>query len=204
MRGPGVTLIILSWLINLYILWQMVEMHEIVPGKRLDRYHELGQEAFGEKLGLWIVVPQQLIVELLERWSSLDSTSKILNFLNVWEMWLLLTQAVWALGNVAGDSPQCRDVVLALPALERLIHSTDEEVLTDACWALSYLSDGTNDKIQSVIQAGVVPPLFELLQHPSPSVLIPALRSIGNIVTGDDAQTQAVCEAGLITLIGED
>ncbi|KAM6565934.1 hypothetical protein CsatA_025062 [Cannabis sativa] len=42
----------------------MVEMHEMVPGKRFDRYHELGQHAFGEKLGLWIVVPQQLIVEV--------------------------------------------------------------------------------------------------------------------------------------------
>lgn len=39
-------------------------MHEMVPGKRFDRYHELGQYAFGEKLGLWIVVPQQLIVEV--------------------------------------------------------------------------------------------------------------------------------------------
>ncbi|WOL15755.1 importin subunit alpha-1b-like [Canna indica] len=146
-------------------------------------------------------------------------------------------QAVWALGNVAGDSPRCRDLVLAsgalfpllqqlnehaklsmlrnatwtlsnfcrgkpqpafeqvkpaLPALERLIHSTDEEVLTDACWALSYLSDGTNDKIQAVLEAGVCPRLVELLLHPSPSVLIPALRTIGNIVTGDDLQTQYV------------
>jgi hypothetical protein len=42
----------------------MVEMHEMVPGKRFDRYHELGQQAFGEKLGLWIVVPQQLICEV--------------------------------------------------------------------------------------------------------------------------------------------
>jgi amino acid permease len=41
-----------------------VEMHEMVPGKRFDRYHELGQHAFGEKLGLWIVVPQQLVVEV--------------------------------------------------------------------------------------------------------------------------------------------
>ncbi|CAN4110122.1 unnamed protein product [Withania somnifera] len=62
--GPGVAVMILSWIITLYTLWQMVEMHEMVPGKRLDRYHELGQEAFGEKLGLWIVVPQQLIVEV--------------------------------------------------------------------------------------------------------------------------------------------
>ncbi|KAF8677144.1 hypothetical protein HU200_046614 [Digitaria exilis] len=42
----------------------MVEMHEMVLGKRFDRYHELGQHAFGDKLGLWIIVPQQLIVEV--------------------------------------------------------------------------------------------------------------------------------------------
>nr|KAJ0197483.1 hypothetical protein LSAT_V11C700371760 [Lactuca sativa] len=146
-------------------------------------------------------------------------------------------QAVWALGNVAGDSPKCRDLVLAqgslipllsqlnehaklsmlrnatwtlsnfcrgkpqpsfsqtkpaLPALQQLIHSNDEEVLTDACWALSYLSDGTNDKIQAVIEANVCPRLVELLNHPSPSFLIPALRTVVNIVTGDDMQTQYI------------
>uniref|UniRef100_A0A9I9D8X1 Amino acid transporter transmembrane domain-containing protein n=1 Tax=Cucumis melo TaxID=3656 RepID=A0A9I9D8X1_CUCME len=62
--GPGVTVLVLSWIITLYTLWQMVEMHEMVPGKRFDRYHELGQHAFGEKLGLYIVVPQQLIVQV--------------------------------------------------------------------------------------------------------------------------------------------
>ena len=62
--GPGIAVLTLSWVITLYTLWQMVEMHEIIPGKRLDRYHELGQAAFGERLGLWIVVPQQLIVEI--------------------------------------------------------------------------------------------------------------------------------------------
>ncbi|KAH9326382.1 hypothetical protein KI387_006560, partial [Taxus chinensis] len=62
--GPGVIVLVLSWIITLYTLWQMVEMHEMVPGKRFDRYHELGQEAFGQKLGLWVVVPQQLIVEV--------------------------------------------------------------------------------------------------------------------------------------------
>ncbi|KAH9792129.1 Lysine histidine transporter 1 [Citrus sinensis] len=62
--GPGVVILILSWTITFYTLWQMVEMHEMVPGKRFDRYHELGQHAFGEKLGLYIVVPQQLICEV--------------------------------------------------------------------------------------------------------------------------------------------
>ncbi|XP_031480833.1 lysine histidine transporter 1-like [Nymphaea colorata] len=61
---PGITVLLLSWIITLYTLWQMVEMHEMVPGKRFNRYHELGQQAFGKKLGLYIVVPQQLIVEV--------------------------------------------------------------------------------------------------------------------------------------------
>ncbi|KAL2928682.1 Lysine histidine transporter 1 [Bienertia sinuspersici] len=41
----------------------MVEMYEAVPGKRFDRYHELGQHAFGDKLGLWLIVPQQVMVQ---------------------------------------------------------------------------------------------------------------------------------------------
>nr|ACJ85746.1 unknown [Medicago truncatula] len=106
----------------------------------------------------------------------------------------MLRNATWTLSNFCTGKPQppFDQVKPALPALVGLIHSNDEEVLTDACWALSYLSDGTNDKIQAVIEAGVCPRLVELLLHPSPSVLIPALRTVGNIVTGDDLQTQVI------------
>ncbi|CAJ2628786.1 importin subunit alpha-1-like protein [Trifolium pratense] len=106
----------------------------------------------------------------------------------------MLRNATWTLSNFCRGKPQppFDQVKPALPALAGLIHSNDEEVLTDACWALSYLSDGTNDKIQAVIEAGVCPRLVELLLHPSPSVLIPALRTVGNIVTGDDQQTQVI------------
>ena len=34
--------------------------------------------------------------------------------------------------------------------------------------------------------------------HPSPSVQTPALRTVGNIVTGDDSQTQCVIDAGVL------
>merc|ERR1719421_1424980 len=149
-------------------------------------------------------------------------------------------QAMWALGNIAGDSPNFRDLVLqsggltpvmtvlresektsmmrnatwtlsnlcrgkppppfewvspALGTLANLIYSGDVEVLTDACWALSYLSDGTNDRIAAVIQAGVCRRLVELLTHTSPLVQTPALRAVGNIVTGDDAQTQVILQS---------
>ncbi|KAL8137137.1 hypothetical protein V2J09_003138 [Rumex salicifolius] len=108
----------------------------------------------------------------------------------------MLRNATWTLSNFCRGKPQpaFEQTKPALPTLQRLIHSTDDEILTDACWALSYLSDGTNDKIQTVIEAGVCPRLVELLCNPSPTVLIPALRTVGNIVTGDDVQTQTIID----------
>ncbi|KAI3842510.1 hypothetical protein MKX03_034376 [Papaver bracteatum] len=112
----------------------------------------------------------------------------------------MLKNSTWTLSNFCRGKlqPSFEHTKPALPALERLINSTDEEVLTDACWALSYLSDGTNDNIQAVIEVGACLRLVELLLHPSPTVLIPALRTVGNIVTGDDRQTQSVIAADII------
>jgi hypothetical protein len=45
-------------------MWQMIQLHECVPGTRFDRYIDLGRHAFGPKLGAWIVLPQQLIVQV--------------------------------------------------------------------------------------------------------------------------------------------
>ena len=151
----------------------------------------------------------------------------------------LQKKAVWALGNIAGDSPFCRDRVLqagALPPLLRclvdadiellrissstlsnlcrgkppppfhyiqpaiavvrvLLNFPDDEILTNVCCALSYLTDGTNDRIQAVVyERDIIPRVVELLDHESPSVHTPAVRMIGNIVSGDENQTQTVLQ----------
>jgi len=89
----------------------------------------------------------------------------------------------------------------ALPILAKLIYIFDDEVLTNVCWAISYLSDGPNEKIEAVIEAGIPRRLVDLLKHDSASVQIPALQSVGNIATGYDAQTQVIINCGALPVL---
>ncbi len=76
----------------------------------------------------------------------------------------VLRNATWALSNLCrGKPPPAKELVRpALPVLVHCIYSADEEVLSDACWALAYLSEGDSN-IQEVIESGVCRRLVELL-----------------------------------------
>jgi len=164
-------------------------------------------------------------------------------------------QAVWALGNIAGDSAPFRDIVLKTGALRCVMqccapgqdgrwvsmallknatwalsnmcrgkpsppfeavrpaiqcfaylmtNCQDEDVLVDASWAISYLSDDNSDnnmKIQAVLECGLAPKIVKLLGHPSSRVQTPILRAAGNIVTGTDKQTQEMISHGLLPVL---
>lgn len=74
-----------------------------------------------------------------------------------------LRNVTWVMVNLcrSKDPPPSKKIVQSLlPALAVLINHPDTSILVDTVWALSYLTDGGNEQIQLVIEAGVFLILF--------------------------------------------
>ncbi|KAL5704356.1 hypothetical protein ACHQM5_022796 [Ranunculus cassubicifolius] len=131
--------------------------------------------------------------------------TSLISQLNMHPKSYMLESATWTLSNFCMTS-NLEQKKLVLPALKRLIHSTDEEVLSHACTALSNICLGTDEGqavtegIQAVIEAKVCQRLVDLWLHPSPSVVIQALWAVGNIGCLGDTQIQSIINRSLPSL----
>jgi importin subunit alpha-1 len=87
----------------------------------------------------------------------------------------------------------------ALPTLSHLIGLPDVDVQGDALWALSYLSDGEDEQVATVLNLGILPRVVDLLSSTAFAVQTPALRIIGNIASSEnDKHTDAILDAGVL------
>ena len=148
----------------------------------------------------------------------------------------VVEQAIWALGNLAGDNVEIRDMIIAsgavdpiaeitvaappgtsftrnsswtlsnfcrgrpgpkfdliknaIIALAKVLKENDRlEIIADICWSFSYITDEGKAGFKTIVDTGVVPRLVQLLDHQSLSIVVPCLRTIGNLLTGNEIET---------------
>lgn len=116
----------------------------------------------------------------------------------------LAKNTTWAISNLCRGkpSPSWDQIAPALPILVQILYQSDEDLVGEASWAVAYMSDGSSQALEGIIQSGVVPRLVQLLASRQYMVQASCVRTLGNIVTGDDAQTQLVIDAGALPAFG--
>lgn len=113
-----------------------------------------------------------------------------------------LGNIAWCISNLCRNKnppPPFSQIKVCLPTIVTLLQQESRNVISDCCWSLSYLTDGPNERIEAVCQLGVIPRLVEVISSSSDkSLVLPALRTLGNIVTGTEEQTQLVVDSGFL------
>lgn len=118
--------------------------------------------------------------------------------------------AVWALSNLCRSKPPPAfgAVLPAVPVVASVCcdKRAQGEALTDALWALSYLSDMSDQMRDEILQrhAPALSRCIEFLSVASTPVVIvkPALRTVGNFASGTTEQTTALLDMGVVTCLG--
>ena len=112
----------------------------------------------------------------------------------------VLRTATWALSNFCRGKPgpDMNVIAPALPILAQLTRSSDNAVLIDALWSLSYLTDASDEQIERVVATGFLPSAIALMAHPNLSIQVPAVRLLGNVVSGHEKLTQRAIDAGVV------
>lgn len=110
-------------------------------------------------------------------------------------------QSLWALGNVAGDSPDSRDLLLSSPDMvrymvDKVATTQDLSVLRNGSWALSNLCLGTEPPPWQTIKV-MLPLMAQLLFGPDEEVVTNATEALARMARCPDGAAVDIMALGV-------
>lgn len=118
-----------------------------------------------------------------------------------------LREAVWVLSNLCKNkpSPDWNEVKQCILPLVCLVPHSDKQILEDSCWTVSYIADGPQYQIDELIEHGIHRYLVTHLKKykHNHKILRPVIRAIGNIIQGDNKNTDILIKRGLMDNLKE-
>ena len=111
-------------------------------------------------------------------------------------------QAVWALGNIIGDGPYCRDLVIKLGVVEPLLHFIGPDIpmsfLRNVTWVIVNLCRSKDPPPPEETIRKLLPALAFLIQNTDTNILVDTVWAISYLTDAGNHIIQMVIDAGFV------
>ncbi|KAM3607715.1 uncharacterized protein V6R79_012418 [Siganus canaliculatus] len=111
-------------------------------------------------------------------------------------------QAVWALGNIIGDGPQCRDYVISLGVVKPLLSFINPSIpitfLRNVTWVIVNLCRNKDPPPPMETVQEILPALCVLIYHTDINILVDTVWALSYLTDGGNEQIQMVIDSGVV------
>lgn len=145
----------------------------------------------------------------------------ILSYINSGSNIKILRNLVWLISNLNRGRypiPTLENMRKSAIVIEKVIQINDQDLITDAFWCLSYLVDASSEMTDAVLKSSAMKRMFDLLSSfcrtlqqsdndnnklskICASAICPIVRTLGNIATGSEEQTNVIISLGFLRFL---
>ncbi|XP_041482813.1 importin subunit alpha-3-like [Lytechinus variegatus] len=114
-------------------------------------------------------------------------------------------QAVWALGNIIGDGPRCRDYCIKEGVVGPLLKFINPNIplsfLRNVTWVIVNLCRNKDPPPHSDTIKQILPALLVLIHHSDTNILVDTVWALSYLTDGGNSQIQLVIESGIVNTL---